>query len=144
MVHLDPGAALGGLLGAVLPGAGEGTWALIGMAAAMAGVMRSPFTSIVFALELTHDVNALLALLVACTIAHLVSVLTLRAAVRHERVLHSPRPPHLPASRSLQADPHLKPHRVSGRPRRVDDTKLKATALPGSGPSRAARTRRLV
>jgi chloride channel protein, CIC family len=80
------GAALGGLLGAVLPGAGEGTWALIGMAGAMAGVMRSPFTSIVFALELTHDVNALLALLVACTIAHLVSVLTLKRSILTEKI----------------------------------------------------------
>ena len=80
------GAALGGLLGALLPGAGEGTWALIGMAAAMAGVMRSPFTSIVFALELTHDVNALLALLVACTIAHLVSVLTLKRSILTEKI----------------------------------------------------------
>jgi len=80
------GAALGGLLGAVLPGAGEGTWALIGMAAAMAGVMRSPFTSIVFALELTHDVNALLALLLACTIAHLVSVLTLKRSILTEKI----------------------------------------------------------
>ena len=80
------GAALGGLLGAVLPGAGEGTWALIGMAAAMAGVMRSPFTSIVFALELTHDVNALLALLVACTLAHLVSVLTLKRSILTEKI----------------------------------------------------------
>jgi CBS domain-containing protein len=80
------GTALGGLLGAVLPGAGEGTWALIGMAAAMAGVMRSPFTSIVFALELTHDVNALLALLLACTIAHLVSVLTLKRSILTEKI----------------------------------------------------------
>ena len=80
------GAALGGLLGAVLPGAGEGTWALLGMAAALAGVTRSPFTSIVFALELTHDVNALLALLIACTIAHLVSVLTLKRSILTEKV----------------------------------------------------------
>jgi H+/Cl- antiporter ClcA len=80
------GAALGGLLGAVLPGAGEGTWALIGMAAAMAGVMRSPLTSIVFALELTHDVSALLALLVACTVAHLVSVLTLKRSILTEKI----------------------------------------------------------
>ncbi|HXM87022.1 MAG TPA: chloride channel protein [Solirubrobacteraceae bacterium] len=80
------GAALGGLLGSILPGAGEGTWALIGMAAAMAGVMRSPFTSIVFALELTHDVNALLALLLACTIAHLVSVLTLNRSILTEKI----------------------------------------------------------
>lgn len=80
------GAALGGLLGAMLPGAGEGMWALLGMAAAMAGVMRSPFTSIVFALELTHDVNALLALLVACTVAHLVSVLTLKRSILTEKI----------------------------------------------------------
>lgn len=80
------GAALGGLLGAILPGAGEGTFALLGMAAALAGVTRSPFTSIVFALELTHDVSALLALLAACTIAHLVSVLTLKRSILTEKV----------------------------------------------------------
>jgi CIC family chloride channel protein len=80
------GAALGGLLGTVLPGAGEGTWALLGMAAALAGVTRSPFTSIVFALELTHDVNALLPLLVVCTIAHLVSVLALKRSILTEKV----------------------------------------------------------
>jgi chloride channel protein, CIC family len=80
------GAALGGLLGAILPDTGEGTWALIGMAAAMAAAMRSPFTSIVFALELTHDVNALLALLIACTIAHLVSVLTLKRSILTKKI----------------------------------------------------------
>ncbi len=80
------GAALGGLLGAVLPGADQGTWALLGMAAALAGVTRSPFTSIVFALELTHDVDALLPLLVVCTIAHLVSVLTLKRSILTEKV----------------------------------------------------------
>jgi chloride channel protein, CIC family len=80
------GAALGGLLGAVLPGATEGTWAMIGMAAAMAGVMRSPFTSIVFALEVTHDIGALLPLLAACTIAHLISVLTLQRSILTEKI----------------------------------------------------------
>jgi H+/Cl- antiporter ClcA len=84
------GAALGGLLGSllsgVLPGAGEGTWALIGMAAALAGVTRSPLTSIVFALELTDAVNALLALLIACTIAHLISVLVLKRSILTEKV----------------------------------------------------------
>jgi chloride channel protein, CIC family len=80
------GAALGGILGSVLPGAGEGTWALLGMAAALAGVTRSPLTSIVFALELTHNVDALLALLLACTIAHLISVLTLKRSILTEKV----------------------------------------------------------
>lgn len=80
------GAALGGLCGAVLPGADSGTFALMGMAAAMAGVMRSPLTSVVFAVEVTHDYGALLPLLLACTIAHLVSVLTLKRSILTEKI----------------------------------------------------------
>ena len=38
--------------------------------------MRSPLTGIVFALELTHDINMVLPLLVAVTIAHGFTVLT--------------------------------------------------------------------
>ncbi len=80
------GAALGGLLGALCGGAGEGVWALLGLAAALAGVTRSPFTSIIFAVELTHSVGSLFALLVACTLAHLVSVLTLKRSILTEKV----------------------------------------------------------
>lgn len=80
------GACIGGVLGHVLPGAGPGTWALIGLAGALGGVMRSPFTAIVFAFELTHDVNSLLALLVAATVAHLVSVLVLKRSILTEKV----------------------------------------------------------
>ncbi|MGH2849826.1 MAG: CBS domain-containing protein, partial [Solirubrobacteraceae bacterium] len=80
------GAALGGVLGHVLPSAPAGTWALLGMAAAMAGVMRSPFTSLVFALELTHDLQALLPLLVACAVAHLLSALTLKRSILTEKI----------------------------------------------------------
>ena len=80
------GAAIGGVLGHVLPGATPGVWALIGLAGAMAGVTRSPFTAIVFAFELTHDQNSLLALLVAATVAHLVSVLVLKRSILTEKV----------------------------------------------------------
>jgi H+/Cl- antiporter ClcA len=80
------GAALGGVLGHVLPGASPGVWALIGMAAAVGGVTRSPFTAIIFAFELTHDQNALLALLIAATMAHLVSVLVLKRSILTEKV----------------------------------------------------------
>ena len=48
--------------------------------------MRSPFTGIVFALELTHDVNMLLPLLVAVTIAHGFTVLALRRSILTEKV----------------------------------------------------------
>ena len=80
------GAALGGILGHVLPGASPGVWALIGMASALGGVTRSPFTAIIFAFELTHDQNSLLALLVAATISHLVSVLVLKRSILTEKV----------------------------------------------------------
>ncbi|HTU29507.1 MAG TPA: chloride channel protein [Solirubrobacteraceae bacterium] len=80
------GAALGGILGHLLPGASPGVWALLGLAAALGGVTRSPFTAIIFAFELTHDQNSLLALLIAATVAHLVSVLVLKRSILTEKV----------------------------------------------------------
>lgn len=80
------GAAVGGILGHGLPGATPGVWALLGLAGAMAGVTRSPFTAIVFAFELTHDQNSLLALLIVATVAHLVSVLVLKRSILTEKV----------------------------------------------------------
>lgn len=80
------GAAIGGILGHILPGATAGVWALIGLAAALGGVTRSPFTAIIFAFELTHDANSLLALLIAATVAHLVSVLVLKRSILTEKV----------------------------------------------------------
>ncbi len=47
---------------------------------------RSPFTAIIFAFELTHDQNSLLALLVTATVAHLVSVLVLKRSILTEKV----------------------------------------------------------
>lgn len=80
------GAAVGGILGHALPGTTPGVWALIGLAGAMGGVTRSPFTAIVFAFELTHDANSLLALLVVATVSHLVSVLVLKRSILTEKV----------------------------------------------------------
>ena len=50
-----------------LPHFGLGFWPLVSMGAILGGTMRSPFTGIVFALELTHDFNMLLPLLVAAS-----------------------------------------------------------------------------
>ncbi len=80
------GAALGGLLGMVFPGKIPSEWALLGMAGALAGVMRSPFTSIVFPIELTHSTNLFLPLLITVTLAHLISVLTLKRSILTEKV----------------------------------------------------------
>ena len=95
------GGALGGLEGMFLPHEGAGFWPLISMGAILGGTMRSPFTGIVFALELTHDFNALLPLLVANVLAYAVSVLLLKRSILTEKV--SRRGYHL--SREYSVDP---------------------------------------
>ena len=55
------GGALGSLEATVFPHVGNGFWALVGLAGVLGGVMRSPLTGVVFALELTHRYQALLA-----------------------------------------------------------------------------------
>jgi chloride channel protein, CIC family len=95
------GGALGGLLSPFLPNEGMGFWPLIAMGAIMGGTMRSPFTGVVFAVELTHDVNAILPLLVATVVAHAFTVLTLRRSILTEKVAR--RGYHL--SREYSVDP---------------------------------------
>ncbi|HEX7835824.1 MAG TPA: chloride channel protein [Kofleriaceae bacterium] len=80
------GGALGGLESQVFPGAGVGFWPLVGMGAILGGTMRSPLTGIVFAVELTHDLNMLLPLVIAVTCAHGFTVLTLRRSILTEKV----------------------------------------------------------
>jgi CIC family chloride channel protein len=80
------GGALGGVEAWVLPNEGIGFWPLVSMGAILGGTMRSPFTGIVFSLELTHDVNMLLPLLVAVTIAHAFTVLVLKRSILTEKV----------------------------------------------------------
>jgi H+/Cl- antiporter ClcA len=80
------GGALGGLEALFLPVAGPGFWPLVSMGAILAGTMRSPFTGIVFAIELTHDVNMILPLIVAAVIAHTFTVLVLKRSILTEKV----------------------------------------------------------
>ena len=95
------GAALGGIAGMFLPHFGQGFWPLVSMGAILGGTMRSPFTGIVFAIELTHDLNMLLPLLVACFLAHAFTVLTLKRSILTEKI--SRRGYHL--SREYATDP---------------------------------------
>ncbi len=80
------GGALGGLEAMFLPNEGAGFWPLISMGAILGGTMRSPFTSIIFAFELTHDTNVFLPLLVGSVIAHAFTVLTLKRSILTEKV----------------------------------------------------------
>ncbi len=80
------GAALGGLEANFLPHEGAGFWPLIGMGAILGGTMRAPFTAVLFALELTHDINVMLPLLVAAMLAHCTTVLLLKRSILTEKV----------------------------------------------------------
>jgi chloride channel protein, CIC family len=95
------GGALGGLEATVFPQVAPGFWPLIGLAGVLGGVMRSPLTGVVFALELTHRYEALLPLLIAATAAYAVSVLLLRRSVLTEKLAR--RGVHL--SREYSIDP---------------------------------------
>jgi H+/Cl- antiporter ClcA len=95
------GAALGGIEAHWFPDAGIGFWPIVSMGAILGGTMRSPFTGVVFVLELTHDLNVLLPLLVAVVCAHAVTVLLLRRSILTEKV--SRRGFHL--SREYETDP---------------------------------------
>ncbi len=80
------GGALGSLISRILPDHNASLWALIGMAAIMGGTMRSPFTGIVFALELTWDVKVLPALMIASFVAYAFTVLFMRRSILTEKV----------------------------------------------------------
>jgi CIC family chloride channel protein len=71
------------------------------MGAILGGTMRSPFTSIVFAFELTHDANVFLPLLVGSIISHAFTVLTLKRSILTEKIAR--RGYHL--SREYSVDP---------------------------------------
>ncbi|MDE2196424.1 MAG: chloride channel protein, partial [Gammaproteobacteria bacterium] len=81
------GAALGSLLAYVFPPVAPGFWALMSLAAVVGGVMRSPLTGVVFAMELTHQWDALTPLIVSSTVAFLLSVLVLKRSVLTEKVV---------------------------------------------------------
>jgi H+/Cl- antiporter ClcA len=80
------GGALGALESHFLPGGDPSLWVLVSMAAVMGGTMRSPLTGTIFALELTHDVNALPALLIASVVAHGFTVLVMKRSILTEKV----------------------------------------------------------
>ncbi len=86
------GGALGGCSGVLaaqaLPGWGidPGLAALVGMAAMFAGASRAFLTSVVFAIEVTHQPNALLPLLAGCAMAYLLSSLFMRTTIMTEKI----------------------------------------------------------
>jgi len=95
------GGALGALESHIFPVVGPGFWALIALAGVLGGVMRAPFTGVVFAAELTHRFDALLPLMIGAIAAYAVSVLVLKRSVLTEKIAR--RGHHL--SREYSVDP---------------------------------------
>jgi chloride channel protein, CIC family len=87
---LAPLLMMGGVLGALaapyLPVGDSSLWALVGMSAIMGGTMRSPFTAVIFALELTDDIHALPVLFVGAIVALGVTVLLMRRSILTEKI----------------------------------------------------------
>ncbi|KRF11500.1 chloride channel protein [Nocardioides sp. Soil797] len=80
------GGALGALEAHVFIDVGPGFWALVALAGVIGGVMRSPLTGVVFAIELTGRFDAVLPLVIGAASAFAVSVLVLRRSVLTEKI----------------------------------------------------------
>jgi hypothetical protein len=79
------GAALGALEARILP-EGAAFWAAIGMAAVMGGTMRAPLTAVIFAVELTHDLNLLVPLLIGVASSFCLTVLIMKRSILTEKI----------------------------------------------------------
>jgi H+/Cl- antiporter ClcA/CBS domain-containing protein len=80
------GAGLGVVLGPLMPGGEPALWPLVFMAATLGGMMRAPLMAVLFAFEVTQDVNALLPLIMACVTAYGFTVLTMPRSILTEKI----------------------------------------------------------
>jgi H+/Cl- antiporter ClcA len=80
------GAGLGVLVGPFLPGGDPALWPLVLMAATLGGMMRAPIMAVMFACELTQDVNALLPLLTASVVAYGFTVMFMPRSILTEKI----------------------------------------------------------
>lgn len=80
------GAGLGCVIGPWLPGGDVRLWALVCMAATLAGTMRAPLMAAVFAFGLTHDANAFLPTLLGCAIAYGFTVIVMPRSILTEKI----------------------------------------------------------
>ena len=97
------GAAIGEFAArmAGLPGETQALWALMAMGAMLSGALGVPLTAILFSLELTHALPALLPLALCCIAAYVVTALVMPRSILTEKL--SRRGYHL--SREYGVDP---------------------------------------
>jgi chloride channel protein, CIC family len=69
-----------------MPGETQALWAMMGMGAMLAGALGVPLTAILFSIELTHVLPALLPLTLACTASYLVTTLIMPRSILTEKL----------------------------------------------------------
>jgi H+/Cl- antiporter ClcA len=84
-----------------MPSDTQALWALLGMASMLAAALGVPLTAMLFALELTHALPAMLPLVLACAVSYLVTSLMMPRSILTEKL--SRRGYHL--SREYGVDP---------------------------------------
>src|SRR5882762_2049203 len=94
------GAAVGAVAHLLFPAstAGPGAYALVGMGAAFAGIIRTPFTSVIMIFEVTRDYTIIVPLMIANLIAYYISQklqkVPIYEALAHQDGLHLPTRPY--------------------------------------------------
>jgi CIC family chloride channel protein len=137
------GGAVGGLQHQLLPhifpqlDTSIATFALIGMGTAFAGILRAPMTSVFMVLEVSGDYNVLLPLLVANTLAYLISRAfqpqPLFDALARQDGVELPSMEELREERPLRVEDAMRPPNaiIVGEGDTIAEVLLRATAAEG-------------
>ncbi len=64
----------------------QALWAMVGMGAMLSGSLGVPLTAIVFSLEITHSIGAMVPLMISCVAAYLVTCLILPRSILTEKI----------------------------------------------------------
>jgi chloride channel protein, CIC family len=126
------GAMLGGIIGNVAHGlfpayvASAGAYALVGMGAAFAGIVRAPMTSVVMIFETTRDYAVIVPLMISNLVSLFISSRLQRKPIYEELARQDGI--HLPAAGSRQKEGHPQVLQAMRAAREVLDAKLRVEA----------------
>ena len=133
------GAATGGVAHKLFPGvtADPGAYALVGMGTAFAGIIRTPFTSVIMIFELTRDYTIIVPLMISNAIAYFISQklqhATIYQALAAQDGLHLPTHSHAPSgpgnvTLAMRTSPPMLPAQMSveAAMRQMKDSELDA------------------
>jgi chloride channel protein, CIC family len=128
------GGAVGGFAHTLFPDytSGVGAYALVGMGAAFAGIVRVPMTSVIMIFEITRDYTIIVPLMIANLVSYLISA-RLQPEPIYEALLHQDRI-RLPSGRDVR-DERL----VVGLAMRAATERLSATERVADAANRLAR-----